>query len=140
MSKNIQRILILALAVLAAPAAAHAQPKINLDFPGLAQKAKEVVDVTLDGALLRIGMKFLSDSDADERAIKEAAGRLEGICVRSYEFDSDNAYDRSVVEKVRSQLGPSWKRMVTVRSRMREDVDIYMDMRGDNVVGLVIIS
>jgi len=141
MSKNILlRILLVTVAVLAAPAAAQAQPKINLDFPGLAEKAREVVDVTLDGALLRIGMKFLSDRDADERAVKDAASRLEGIYVRSYEFDSDNAYDRSIVEKMRSQLGPNWKRMVTVRSKLREDVDIFMDMRGDNVVGLLIIS
>lgn len=140
MRKNVIRTLIVFLAVLSAPSAAQAQPRINLDFPGLADKAKEVVDITLDGALLRIGMKFLSDRDADERAVKEAAARLEGIYVRSYEFDEEGAYDRSIVEKVRSQLGPSWKRMVTVRSRMRENVDIYMDMRGDNVVGLVIVS
>lgn len=140
MNNNLFRILLLAVAVLAAPAAAQAQPRINLDFPGLAEKAKEVVDVTLDGALLRIGMKFLSDGDADERAVKEAARGLEGIYVRSYEFDRDNEYDRSIVEKVRSQLGPSWKRMVTVRSKLREDVDIWMEMRGDNVVGLVIIA
>src|ERR1051326_2293482 len=45
-----------------------------------------------------------------------------------------------IVEKVRAQLGPNWKPMVTVRSKMKENVDIYLDMRGDNVAGLLIID
>ncbi|HKO57348.1 MAG TPA: DUF4252 domain-containing protein [Thermoanaerobaculia bacterium] len=125
--------------ILALTPAVYAQ-RINLDFPGLADKAREVVDVTLDGALLRLGARFLSDHDADERAVRQMVDRLEGIYVRSYEFDRDDAYDRSAIDAVRKQLGPNWKRVVTVRSKLRENVEIYTELRGENIVGLVVIA
>jgi hypothetical protein len=130
----------LTLVLTLAPALYAQGPHINLDFPGLADKAREVVDVTLDGALLRLGTRFLSDTDADERAVRQMVNRLEGIYVRSYEFDRDDAYDRSVIDGIRRQLGPNWKRVVTVRSKLKENVEIYTELRGDNVVGLVVIA
>ena len=123
-----------------APALYAQGPRINLDFPGLADKAREVVDVTLDGALLRLGARFLSESDADERAVRQMVDRLEGIYVRSYEFDHDDGYDKAVIDSIRKQLGPNWKRVVTVRSKLRENVEIYTELRGETIVGLVVIA
>jgi hypothetical protein len=125
------------LTVVALPASAQ---RINLDFPGLAEKAEEVVDVTLDASMLKLAAKFLSGHDADERAVREMIVGLEGIYVRSYEFAHDGEYDRNLADKVKSQLGPTWKPLVTVRSKTRENVNIMADMRGDKVVGLVIIA
>jgi len=130
-------ILALALMLLAIPATAQ---QINLDFPGLAEKADEVVDVTLDASLLKLGARFLSDSDPDQRAVRDVVSKLEGIYVRSYEFAESGMYDRALFDRVKSQLGPTWKPLVTVRSKTKENVNIYADMRGDNIVGLVIIS
>jgi hypothetical protein len=65
--------------------------------------------------------------------------KLEGIYVKSYEFDEEGAYDRSVLDKVRTQLGPTWKRLVQVKGR-RENTEIYADMRGDKVAGLLVMS
>jgi hypothetical protein len=130
-------ILTLVLILIAVPASAQ---RINLDFPDLAERASEVVDVTLDASMLRLAAKFLSGADADERAVREMIGGLDGIYVRSYEFDKDGEYDRSLIDKVRSQLGPSWKPLVTVRSKTKENVSIMADMRGERVVGLVIIA
>lgn len=129
--------LCLVLALLAVPASAQ---RLNLDFGSLADRAAESVDVTLDGPMLRFALSFLSDTKADERAAKDMVRRLEGIYVKSFEFDEDNAYDRRLVDRIKSQLGPSWKKVVTVQSRTKENVDIYTDMRGDAVAGLVIIS
>jgi hypothetical protein len=131
---------VLSLTLLLALAPSVYAQRINLDFPGLADKAREVVDVTLDGALLRLGARFLSDRDADERAVRQIVDRLEGIYVRSYEFDHEDAYDRSVIDAVRKQLGPNWKRVVTVRSKLRENVEVYTELRGENIVGLVVIA
>jgi hypothetical protein len=122
---------------LAAPASAQ---RLNLDFGTLGDRAAETVDVTLDGPMLRFALSFLSDTREDERAAKDMVKRLTGIYVKSFEFDEDGAYDRRVVERIKTQLGPSWKKIVTVRSRTKENVDIYTDMRGDAVAGLVIIS
>ncbi|PYQ26579.1 MAG: hypothetical protein DMF56_23495 [Acidobacteria bacterium] len=130
-------ILTLALTLLAIPAMAQ---QINLDFPGLAEKADEVVDVTLDASLLKLGARFLSDNDPDQRAVRDIVRKLEGIYVRSYEFPESGMYDRTLFDRVKSQLGPTWKPLVTVRSKTKDNVNIYADMRGDNIVGLVIIS
>ena len=122
------------------PAAAlHAQ-RIQIDIPAsLAAKASETVDVTLDGAMLRLAAKFLGN-DGDERVARDMIEKLQGIYVKSYEFDEDGAYDHSVLDKLRAQLGPSWKRLVQVKSRGREDTEIYADMRGENVAGLLVLS
>lgn len=130
-------ILTLALILVAVPASAQ---RINLDFPDLADRATEVVDVTLDANMLRLAAKFLSGADADERAVRDVIGGLEGIYVRSYEFDKEGEYDRGLIDKVKSQLGPTWKPLVTVRSKTKENVNIMADMRGDKIVGLVIIA
>ena len=129
--------LLIFLIALAAPL--HAQ-RLNLDFPALAERASESTDVTLDGPLLRLAAKFLDDRDSDQHQAKDLIKSLTGIYVHSYEFDKDGEYDHSIVEKVRAQLGPTWKSMVTVRSRVKDNVDIYLDMRGENVAGLLVID
>lgn len=114
--------------------------KINLDFPGLAERAEEVVDITLDAEMLRMAAKFFGNKTADDRALRDMIAGLEGIYVRSYEFDKDGEYDRGLVDRVRNQLGANWKPLVTVRSKSKENVNILADMRGDRVFGLVIIA
>jgi hypothetical protein len=129
------------IASVAAPFSASAQgTRLNLDLPDMAAKASETVDVTLDGAMLRLAGKFLSSTDADERAAKEMINGLTGIYVRSYEFEHEGEYDKTQAERIRTQLGPSWKKIVKVSSRTKEDVDIYVDTNGDAVTGLLIIS
>lgn len=132
-------VFILALAV-AVPASAQS---INLDLPGLAglaDRAEEVVDVTLDASLIRLAAKFLGDDDPEEREIRQMISGLKGIYVRSYTFAKDGEYDRSLIDRVKSQLGPSWKPLVTVRSKTKENVNIMADMRGERVAGLVILA
>jgi hypothetical protein len=122
--------------LIAIPAAAQ---RINLDFPGLEDRADEVVDVTLDASMLRLAAKFLGN-DGDEREIREMLSGLTGIYVRSYTFSKDGEYDRALITRIKSQLGPSWKALVTVRSKTKENVDIMADTRGDRIQGLVIIA
>ena len=69
--------LLLTLFVLAIAAPLSAQ-RINIDLPGLSDKAAEVVDVTLDGSMLRLAAKFLSNGDPDERAARDIVQKLEG--------------------------------------------------------------
>lgn len=130
-------ILTLILTLAAVPASAQ---RINLDFPDLAEKATEVVDVTLDANMLRLAARFLSGADADERAVREVISGLHGIYVRSYEFEKEGEYDLRLIDKVKSQLGPSWKPLVTVRSKSKDNVSIMADMHGDKITGLVIIA
>lgn len=121
----------------AAPLSAQ---RLNLNFPGLDEKASEVVDVTLDAQMLRLASNFFSNNNADERAVRDLVKGLEGIYVRAYEFDREGEYDRGIVEAVRRQLGPTWKKIVNVRSRHKDNVEVYTDVRGDAVRGLVVIA
>lgn len=129
-------ILSILILILAVPASAQ---RLNLEFPGLSERAAEVVDVTLDAQMLRLAAKFFSSGDPDERAIRDMVHKLQGIYVRSYTFDRTGEYDRALVDRVKKQLGPTWKQLVNVRGR-KENVEVYTDVRGDNIVGLVVIS
>ena len=132
-------VLFLALTIIiAAPASAQ---RLNMEFPGLSEKAAEVVDVTLDADMLKVASRFFSSRDADERAIRDMVQGLTGIYVRSYEFDKAGEYDRpAIVDRMRSQLGPQWKKIVNVRSRDKENVEVFLDMRGEAVRGLFVIA
>ncbi len=134
------RKLVIAVTLMLALAVPASAQRINLDFPGLADRADEVVDVTLDASMLRLAAKFLTGNDPQEREVREMITGLQGIYVRSFEFSKEGEYDRSLIDRVKAQLGPSWKPLVTVRSRTKENVNIMADMRGDRVNGLVIIS
>jgi len=141
MTRFLTNLMLTIIASLAIPFTASAQgSRINVDLPELAAKASETVDVTLDGPMLRLAGKFLSNNDPGEKAAREMINGLAGIYVRSYEFEHEGEYDKSQAERIRQQLGPSWKKIVKVTSRVKEDVDIYLDMHGDAVTGLLIIS
>ncbi len=134
------RKIIIALALTVVCAAPASAQKINMNFPGLEERAEEVVDITLDAQMLRMASKFFSGRDADERAVRDMINGLEGIYVRSYEFAREGEYDRALVDRIKTQLGPTWKPLVTVRSKKKENVNIYANMVGDKVTGLVIIA
>ena len=129
-------LIILFVVATALPAAAQ---QINLDMPGLRERASEEVTVTLDARMLRLAAKFLSD-DADERNARDIVQKLQGIYVRSYEFDHDGEYDRSIVNHLRSQLGADWQKIVDVRTKLGENSEIYTQSRNDQITGLVIIT
>lgn len=132
--------LLTALMLLAAPALSA--QKLNIDLPaGLAERAVETVDITLDGDMLKLASKFMNnDHSPDGAAARDMVRNLQGIYVRSYEFDKEGEYDRSILASMRAQLGPSWKKIVTVMSRERDNVEIYVDSRNDKVTGLVILA
>src|SRR5947208_1016113 len=76
----------------------------------LAAKASESVNVTLDGAMLRMASGFLSDGDKDEAEVKKLVAGLKSILVRSFEFKNTGEYLESDVEAIRAQLrNVGWK-------------------------------
>lgn len=132
------RNLVIAFTLLLALAIPASAQSIKLDFPGLADRADEIVDVTLDANMIRLASKFFSG--AEEREIRSLLSGLTGIYVRSYSFSKEGAYDRALIDRLKSQLGANWKPLVTVRSKHKENVNIMADVRGDRIDGLVIIS
>jgi hypothetical protein len=134
-----RKLIVAVLLILAAAVPVSAQ-RVNIDFPGLADRAEEVVDITLDATMLKLASKFLGGHDAEEREVQGLINGLQGIYVRSYQFAKEGEYDRALVDRVMSQLGGTWKPLVTVRSKTKENVNIMADVRGDRINGLVIIA
>ena len=107
----------------------------------LAAKASQSVDVNIDGRLMILAAKALSNEDADEKQIKKLIAGVKGIYVKSFEFDSEGQYSAADVESIRTQLrGPGWSRLVNVTSRKDGVVEVYLLLNGDQVGGLAVLS
>jgi hypothetical protein len=135
--------LVVCLLVFAAGAAqAQMLLKIPDSFSRLANKADEVVDVTLDAKMLGLASKFLSDQDADEKAAKKIVSGLKGIYVRSYKFSKEGEYSEADVELLRNQLrGPRWSCVVSVRSKKdRDNAQVCFYSQNGTVGGLAVVA
>jgi hypothetical protein len=129
--------------LLASPGLVQAQDiKLPADVEKLSAKAKETVEVTMDGPMLRWASKFLSAEDPEEAKCAKLVANLKGIYVRSFEFDKEGEYSSADVEALRSQLhSPAWSRVVGVRSeRDGDNVDIFFKMADEKMAGIVIIA
>lgn len=131
----------LAFIALLLPAAAQ-EFKIPANLDRLADKATEVVDVTLDANMLQLASRFLSDKDPDQARVKKLVTGLKGVYVKSFEFEKTGEYEDSDVIALRSQLkGPAWTRIVGVRSKKNGDnADVFIGSDAGQVTGLVVIA
>jgi hypothetical protein len=141
------RALVLVLLTTFGAVAAHAQDaqsaKIQIDHLNkLAERAEEVVEVTLDERLLQLAAKFLSNSNPTEAKVKEIVSGLKGVYVRVFEFAKPGEYSAADIESIRSQLRqPGWQKIVGVYSRRGgENVDVHLKVQKDVVVGMAIIA
>jgi len=129
--------------LLALPVFLRAQDmQLPPDVEKLSAKAKETVEVKMDGPMLRWASKFLSAEDPDERKAAKLITNLKGIYVRSFEFDNQGAYTSAEVEELRAQFrSPVWSRVVGVRSQREGDnVDVFFKVEDDQMAGIVIIA
>ena len=124
--------------------AAFAQdPRLDIKaLEALSKKASEVVDVNLDGPLLKLASKFMTDED--DREGLEVIKNLKGIYVKSFTFEKPGDYTPADVEAIRSQLqAPAWSRIVTARDKREgETTEIYLmtERDGGNILGMAIID
>jgi hypothetical protein len=105
----------------------------------LAGKASDSVNVSLDGSLLRIASRFLSDSDSDQVQIKKLVAGLKGVYVRHLEFKTSGQYLDSDIDGIRNQLRDArWKHIVEIRGRDYADVMLRQD--GEHITGMAVIA
>lgn len=129
--------------LLAFPALLRAQDmKLPPGVEKLSAKAKETVEVTMDGPMLKWASKFLSAEDPEEKKAAELVKNLKGIYVHSYEFSDEGAYSAAEVEALRSNFrSPEWSRVVGVRSEHDgENVDVFFRLENEEMAGIVIIA
>lgn len=128
-------------------ALAAQQPRLAIHLPTLAARASQVSDVTLDGAALRLGMAFLNSGDSGlSQADREALSKLQGIYVKSFEFDRAPRLTDPALAAIRKQLqGPGWSRIVSVVSTRHggddENSEIYLCTASNgNILGMAVLS
>lgn len=129
--------------LLAFPALLRAQDmKLPPGVEKLSAKAKETVEVTMDGPMLKWASKFLSAEDPEEKKAAELVKNLKGIYVRSYEFSDEGAYSAAEVDVLRSNFrSPEWSRVVGVRSEHDgENVDVFFRLENEEMAGIVVIA
>jgi uncharacterized protein DUF4252 len=130
--------------LIAAGAAAQLPAQIRITgLDGLAAKAKESVDITLDSTLLRMAGGFLAshdDKDKNGANIKDLLSGLKAITVRSYEFKEEGQYRIEDLEPIRAQLRtPGWSKIISSQSK-GEISEIYTRTEQGKVVGFAIIA
>ncbi len=118
------------------------EPRIQtVSLDHLVAKASRTIDVNVDGRLMKMAAKLLSDKDVEEKEVKQLVAGIKGIYVKSFEFEADGQYTAADVESIRSQVrGPSWSRMVNVTSKKDGGVEVYLSFQGELVNGLAVIA
>jgi hypothetical protein len=116
--------------------------QVRWNFDKLAARASDSTDVSLDGAVLQLAGKFLSDDDKDQAKVKKLVGGLKGIYIRTFEFKKPGEYTAADVEPFRAPLRPpDWQRIVGTHSNEDgETVEVYIKNDSKGIGGLVIIA
>ncbi|MGH8149962.1 MAG: DUF4252 domain-containing protein [Steroidobacteraceae bacterium] len=131
------------LLALVAPGAAWAQAgRIELpSFAGLAAKATNSVNISLDPSLIGLASQFAGNGP-DQAAVKTVMSGLKAVYVRSFQFGADYAYPRSDVNEVLQQLeARGWIKLVSVHNtHPRKDVEVCLLEHGKRVEGLVVLA
>lgn len=133
------KIATIALAAAMLPAWAQ-EIKLPVNLDALAEKADEAVTVTMDKSMLQFAARFLKDKDDEEADVRKLIAGLDSIYVRSFQFKNEGEYSMADVEGVRSQLrSPAWGRLVGVRSRHGDNVDVYFKDGGNGSLGGIVV-
>jgi Domain of unknown function (DUF4252) len=132
-----------ALSIAAATAQAQDPAKIDMShLDKFADRADKVIDVTVDGQLLRLAASFLNEKRSpDEGKIKELILGLKGVFVKRFEFEKEGEYTMGDVESIRSQLNaPGWSRVANVRSKREGNYDVVIMSEGSVIRGLAVLA
>jgi hypothetical protein len=131
-----------AIAAMGLPVAAQSsQPPFPVTLQKqLAERAANYTEVSLDKKMLAFASRFMNDKDAAEG--KRIVSKLDGVYVRSYEFDKPGQYTRADLDSVRHQFDtPEWTQLVKTRSRdASDDADIYMKIVNNDVQGMFVLD
>ena len=108
----------------------------------LEQRAEQTLNITMDGKVLQLALRFLSDKKPNEVKIREAVAGIKGIYVKRFQFDQDNLFTPADVEPIRSQLrSPLWSQLVEVRSKKEgQNIDVFTMIEGGKINGVAIIA
>ncbi len=128
------------VAVLCVAAQAQELHKL-IDWDALGAKAKQNVNVNLDGAMLDMAKGFMKNKGADAAQATSLMSKLKGVYVRVLEFDKPGEYSMADVETIRGKLASmQYSAIVDVRERGKESTGVFVKTDGKIVQGLVVIA
>jgi hypothetical protein len=140
--RRILLIVLIASGTMAQLPAQLLQLRIN-GLDGLASKATESADITLDSNLLQMAAGFLAGAGKDGKDgenLKQLLSGLKAITVRSYKFKEDGQYRMEDLEPIRAQLRtPGWSKIISSQSK-GETSEIYTRTDQGKIVGFAIIA
>ena len=109
---------------------------------GLETKARDVVEVNIEGKILETAKRVLAKmNDQDAKKVGQAISGLQAIYVRAYNFENENEYNAADVDEIRTQLqAPGWEKLANVRSkRNNQKVDVFTMFTGDAMSGVAVV-
>ena len=108
----------------------------------LAAKASDVTEVTLGKNMLSFASKFMDGKDKDDAAAKQPIDGLDGIYVRSYEFDKEGQYSMDDIDQLRKAFETGeWTPIVRERERKSgETTDIFVKNVNGEPHGMFILT
>jgi len=117
--------------------------RLNFEkLDGLENRARDVVEVNIDGKLLDLAKRVTAKTnDENAKKVAQAISGLKGIYVRVYRFENENEYNIADVNALRSQLNaPGWEKLANVRSKKNNQlVDVYTMFSGDVMSGVAVV-
>ena len=133
--KYLGALALLVAALMATTASAQDPARLHFErLNGLEAKARDVVEVNVDGKLLELAKRVTSKlNDADSRKVGQAISGLRGIYVRAYNFEKEDEYNIADVDQIRAELNaPGWEKLANVRSKKNnQKIDIYTMFTGE---------
>jgi len=127
----------------AMPMRAQEPARLNFErLSGLETKARDVVEVNIDGKLLELAKRVTAKvNDEDAQKVGLAIAGLKGVYVRVYNFEKENEYNMADVDEIRAQLNsPGWERLANVRSkRNNQKVDVFTMFTGQIMSGIAVV-
>lgn len=108
----------------------------------LADRASDVTEVTLGKNMLGFASKFMDGKGKDDDAARQLIDGLDGIYVRSYEFDKEGQYSIDDVEQLRRTFETGeWTPIVRERERKSgETTDIFVKLVNGESHGVFILT
>jgi hypothetical protein len=125
--------------LLLAVAPLSAQIRMNA-LDGLASKAKESVEVTLDPDTLKLAVGFLGNKGKDDAQAKAMLEGIKSVTVRAFEFDQAGQYRMEDLEPIQAQLrAPGWSRIINIKDG-GDVVEVYTRTDQGKMAGLAVIA
>lgn len=142
-TRHLSKIALLAMLAFSAIPVGAQDARLRFDkLNGLETRARDVIEVNIEGKLLDLGRRALAKSkDPDAQKVALAIKDLKGIYVRVYNFENENEYNLADVDEIRAQLtAPGWERLANVRSKKNnQKVDVFTMFTGDLMSGVAVV-